>query len=160
MLLVMFSLVLVILAGCGTASEGISSNTTKPSPSNNPTQDIDHDASKKEEYLKKLNDMDESDKNADTGITTIEMSEHFAEIYKKWDVELNEIYEVLKSQLSTQQMEKLKEEQRNWIKNRDIIAKEASLKFQGGTMESLEYIATLAGLTKERCYELVENYMK
>lgn len=160
MLLVMFSLVLVILAGCGTASEGISSNTTKPSSSNNPTQDIDHDASKKEEYLKKLNDMDESDKNADTGITTIEMSEHFAEIYKKWDVELNEIYEVLKSQLSTQQMDKLKEEQRNWIKNRDIIAKEASLKFQGGTMESLEYIATLAGLTKERCYELVENYMK
>ncbi|MBU7592821.1 hypothetical protein [Metabacillus halosaccharovorans] len=31
---------------------------------------------------------------------------------------------------------------------------------ENGTMESLEYISVQAGLTKERCYELVDRYME
>ncbi|MEH7440091.1 lysozyme inhibitor LprI family protein [Neobacillus drentensis] len=73
---------------------------------------------------------------------------------------MNEIYGVLKEQLDTKQMEKLKEEQRKWIKHRDEAAKEASLKYKGGTTEALEYVATQATLTRERCYELVAKYMK
>lgn len=115
---------------------------------------------KKEEYLKKLNEMEESDRNSEAGTTILELEEQEAERYKKWDVELNEIYGVLKEQLSTEQMDKLRGEQRNWIKHRDEVAKEASLKYKGGSTESLEYVATQASLTRERCYELVANYMK
>lgn len=50
-----------------------------------------------------------------------------AERYKNWDKELNEIYGVLK-----EQMDKLIEEQRNWVKQRDEASKEASLKYKGG----------------------------
>ncbi|RXJ02558.1 DUF1311 domain-containing protein [Anaerobacillus alkaliphilus] len=56
-------------------------------------------------------------------------------------------------------MTKLREEQRGWIKYRDEEAKKRSKVFEGGTMESLEYISTQARITKERCFELVEEYM-
>lgn len=35
-----------------------------------------------------------------------------------------------------------------------------SLEFEGGTLEGLEYRLSLAETTKNRCYELVEVYMK
>lgn len=122
--------------------------------------DTEMTGNNKEEYLKKLNDMEESDRHSESGTTISELEEQEAERYKKWDVELNEIYEVLKEQLSTEQMDKLKDEQRNWIKHRDEAAKESSLKYKGGSTESLEYVATQASLTRERCYELVAKYMK
>ncbi|MFD2044584.1 lysozyme inhibitor LprI family protein [Ornithinibacillus salinisoli] len=42
------------------------------------------------------------------------------------------------------------------MKYRDENAKEASLKYEGGTMEHLEFVTVLANPTKERCHELVE----
>ncbi|MFA9560608.1 lysozyme inhibitor LprI family protein [Evansella sp. AB-rgal1] len=117
----------------------------------------------KEEYLKKLHDiekeMEELLENSEA-TTTLEMEEEIVYGYKTWDAELNEIYGTLKEQLSKEQMEKLREEQRDWIKHRDEVAKETSLKFKGGSIESLEYVAKQAALTKERCYELIANYMK
>ena len=77
-----------------------------------------------------------------------------------WDALLNEVYGVLKEQLSTEEMDQLRTEQRNWIKHRDETALKASLKYKGGTQEHLEYVAVLANLTEERCYQLVANYMK
>lgn len=116
--------------------------------------------SNKEDYLKKLNDMEEADRNLESATTTEGLEDQEAERYKKWDEALNDIYDVLEEELSAEDMDELKEDQRNWIKERDEIAKEASLKYEGGTTESLEYLATQASLTKERSYELVANYMK
>ncbi|QXE03454.1 DUF1311 domain-containing protein [Terribacillus sp. DMT04] len=119
-----------------------------------------NEASKKDEYLKELKAMEEADKNAETKSTTQAMIDQANEKYKKWDNKLNEIYSVLHEQLSATEMNELKENQRTWIKERDAEAKEASLKYEGGTMETLELVATKATITKERCYELVESYMK
>lgn len=114
----------------------------------------------KEEYLEKLNDMEQADKHAEAKTTTADMEEQEKDRYEKWDKASNEIYGVLKEQLSTEQMDKLREEQRNWVEHRDEAAKEASLEYEGGSMESLEYVATQASLTRERCYELVANSME
>jgi len=116
--------------------------------------------SEKEAYLKKLNGMEEADRNGESGETTSELEEQEEERFKKWDVELNEIYGVLEEQLSTEEMEKLREEQRDWVESRDETAKEASLKYEGGASETLEYVATQASLTRERCYTLVARYMQ
>ena len=117
----------------------------------------------KEKYLKQLNDIENSlgdlDNQYNSGTQT-EMHEAKSEILKKWDNALNEIYGVLKKQLSADEMSSLKEEQRNWIKQRDQKAKEESSVFAGGTMEPTIHVATQAQLTKERCYELVQKYMK
>ncbi|MFJ7970715.1 lysozyme inhibitor LprI family protein [Psychrobacillus sp. NPDC096389] len=165
---VILVLVSIILVACEDMSDELGAkpnNESSNADSTENTSEIAEDSevkkeSKKEEYLKKLNDMEEADRNLVAGTTMVELEEQEVERYKKWDVELNEIYGVLKEQLSKEQMDKLKEEQRNWIKHRDKAAKEASLKYEGGSMESLEYVATQASLTRERCYELVAKYMK
>src|SRR5690625_352865 len=128
-----------------------------PETSRNDNEGVE---SEKEAYLKKLNDMEEADRYAEAGETTSELEEQEEERYKKWDVALNDIYGVLEDQLSTEEMDKLRNEQRRWIENRDETAKEASLKYEGGATETLEYVATQASLTRERCYTLVAKYMK
>lgn len=123
----------------------------------------DKAAGEREKKLKKLNDIQkglaEFDKALETG-TQVEMTQAKGEIFKRWDTALNEIYGALENQLSTSKFESLREEQRKWLTYRDEVAKENSLKFEGGTMASLEYVSTQARVTEERCYELVEGYME
>lgn len=117
----------------------------------------------KDKYLKQLNDIENSLgdlNNQYNNGTQTEMHEAKSKILSKWDAALNEIYGVLKKQLSTDEMSSLKVEQRNWIKQRDQKAKDESSVFTGGTMEVTIYVSTQAQLTKERCYELVQKYMK
>ncbi|OHX49923.1 lysozyme inhibitor LprI family protein [Cytobacillus pseudoceanisediminis] len=124
--------------------------------------ETDKNMGKKDKYIENLNDIEQAAaeiRNTDDD-TTIGMTKSEEEILKKWDQALNEIYQVLEKQLPKSEMEKLRGEQRKWIAYRDETAKEAAKKYEGGTLESLEYIASQAGTTKDRCYELVEGYMK
>ncbi len=120
-------------------------------------------ASLKEEYLKKLNDakneVEEMRKNP-IDDTTFALKKIEGDAYDVWDGLLNEVYEVLKKQLPTEEMDQLRKEQREWIDYRDHTAKEASLKYKGGTMEQYEYVRVENNLTEKRCFELVEDYMK
>lgn len=176
-LIVMSTIVLAILVACGNSTDKLGVSTIKRNEQENDSNHTSTNSnygesekssvsegeiteSKKDEYLERLNAMEESDRNGEVKTTMVEMIDQEAERYKTWDKELNEIYGVLKEKLNMEQMDKLRNEQRNWIKHRDELAKEASLKYEGGTMESLEYVATQASLTRERCYELVANYMK
>jgi uncharacterized protein YecT (DUF1311 family) len=119
--------------------------------------------SKKAQYIEKLNSIESGLSDLDylyeSGIT-VQMKEAAGETYKRWDNSLNEIYSLLKVQLSNSEMDELTEKQIQWISYRDSTAKNESLAFEGGTMEGLQYADTLARLTKERCYELVNNYIK
>ncbi|WP_342478040.1 lysozyme inhibitor LprI family protein [Paenibacillus sp. FSL H7-0350] len=114
-------------------------------------------------YFDKLDKIEEglSDLKSlsDSGVMT-DMKAAASKEHERWDKALNEIYQTLKEQLPEAEMAKLKEEQLSWIKERDKTAEEAAAKYKGGTMEGLEYAATLASVTKERCYKLVELYMK
>ncbi|RBP89980.1 uncharacterized protein DUF1311 [Cytobacillus firmus] len=122
-------------------------------------QNVSHE-SNKDEFLKKLNKMEEADRYAEAKTTTAELVEQEAERYRTWDEELNKIYGLLEEQLDKGQMDQLREEQRSWIQQRDEAAKKSSLRYKGGSMEPLEYVATQASLTRERCYLLVAKYMK
>ncbi|KGM45279.1 DUF1311 domain-containing protein [Neobacillus niacini] len=117
--------------------------------------------SKKEEYLQKLNTTKQATEElAATDSSTFALKKVENDRWEMWDALLNEVYGVLNEQLSTEEMDQLRTEQRNWIKHRDDTALEAAQKYKGGTQEQLEYVAVLANLTEERCYELVENYIK
>lgn len=116
----------------------------------------------KQEYLAKLDAIEAGLKDLqslyDSGVTS-SMREAANEEYERWDKALNEIYKELKQQLAENEMAELKAKQLDWITYRDETAKKASLEFEGGTMEPLEYVAVLGSVTKDRCYELVELYM-
>lgn len=116
----------------------------------------------KEEYLLKLDTIEENLSDLqylyDEG-TTISMKSAVAETFSRWDTALNEIYSELKEQLTEAEVALLKEEQVDWIAYRDTTAEKESQEYKGGSMESLQFIATQSQVTKERCYELVELYM-
>ncbi|KIL76436.1 lysozyme inhibitor LprI family protein [Bacillus badius] len=119
--------------------------------------------SKKDKYLQKLYTIETEVTDlyyASENGTTAEMKEAAAAMYKKWDDALNEIYGVLKVQLSSGEMSQLREKQRQWIKYRDRTAKAESEAYAGGSFETVQYVRTQADLTRERCYELINIYMQ
>ncbi|HBJ2621273.1 TPA: DUF1311 domain-containing protein [Clostridium botulinum] len=118
--------------------------------------------STKQIYKNKLDAIELGMKDLDDlkGGSTLEMKSAAKEEYERWDRALNEIYGVLQKQLSSDDMNKLKDEEIKWIASRDEQAKKDSLKYKGGTAETLIYGMSLGQSTKERCYELVEKYMK
>jgi uncharacterized protein YecT (DUF1311 family) len=133
--------------------------STNVEDSSNPSSEVPE--SKKEKYVQKLKETKKLAEGLEpTDSSTYALKKVENERWEIWDALLNEIYGVLEEQLEPQEMEQLREEQRNWIKYRDETALKASEKFKGGTQEHLEYVAVLANVTEERCYELVEKYMK
>ncbi len=124
---------------------------------------IQQQYSYKNEYLKKLDEVEDSMSDLDylyESGTTADLNSAASTVLSRWDDMLNEIYALLKTQLSESEMQELKRKQLNWIDYRDKTAERESSEFEGGSMYSVQYNSTLGRLTKERCYELVNNYMK
>src|SRR5690625_1490331 len=85
----------------------------------------------KTEYLDRLNQMEEADRQIEPESTMTDLEEQEAERYQKWDDELNQIYAILTEQLSPEKMEELRVEQRDWVVNRDERALVSSLEYEG-----------------------------
>ncbi|KQL39226.1 hypothetical protein AN960_09650 [Bacillus sp. FJAT-25509] len=113
-------------------------------------------------YLTKLNDIEASMTDLDSlyksGITK-DMVEAEGEKLNRWDTALNEIYQVLMRELPSSEASKLKVEERAWVKEKERIATNEAAEYKGGTFENVQYMNSLARLTKERAYELVNSYM-
>lgn len=92
-------------------------------------------------------------------LTTAGMLQLGGQEYKMWDALLNEIYDELKNTLSTETMDKLTALQIQWIADKDAIAEAAGKKAEGGTMQPLLVISSKNQSTKERCLELIKDYM-
>ena len=72
----------------------------------------------------------------DSGVTA-DMREGMAELSEGWENELNTIYSLLMEKLPKAEKVKLENEQKKWLKNRDIKAKKDAKEAEGGTMEPL-----------------------
>jgi Uncharacterized protein conserved in bacteria len=115
----------------------------------------------KQNYLVKLDEMIVSSQEViDKAITTYEMQMAFNQEYEKWDIVLNEIYLLLEQQLSEVEMTNLTEMQIAWIAQKELAAQEARDANADGSVASVNGVATLFGYTRERCYELVNEYME
>ena len=120
-------------------------------------------ASKKNIYLDELNQLEDKlnvelkDKYA-SPITQDMLYAADAE-FKAWDDMLNEVYSVLESDLPEEDMDKLREEENDWINIKEIKSKEAEDKYKGGTIAPFMALSSLVDSTKRRCYELVNEYM-
>ncbi|MBM7704743.1 lysozyme inhibitor LprI family protein [Metabacillus iocasae] len=86
----------------------------------------------------------------------------FAEEQKlnRWDNLLNDVYQDLRSHLSSEEKDALLIQQREWISTRDQTAEENARPFLNTTSYGYELTKSLAELTKQRCYELIEKYSK
>lgn len=112
-------------------------------------------------YRIRLEELDaQIKKNREEGRepTTYAMKSSAYNELKLWDSELNLIYNDILKLLSKSDAADLVAEERQWMKDRDSMAVEAAKKFAGGTLEGVEYTASLANTTRERAYQLAEVY--
>ncbi len=78
---------------------------------------------------------------------------------RQWENELNIIYNSIRSHLDEEADAQLVEEQREWMKERDLLAGEAAMGSSGGSSdENVEYLNSMADSTRQRAYELVNRY--
>lgn len=78
--------------------------------------------------------------------------------YRIWDDELNRIYPPLKRSLPEDEGEALKQEELQWIKDRDAKAQRDSASASSESSRLLSYTRSLTDTTRERTYVLVEWY--
>jgi len=116
------------------------------------------------EYLNKLDNIQKEldampdKKDSDKGVTNA-MKNYYGVSYERYDDALNEIYSLLKKELSPAVMKELKAEQLKWIEQKEAKAEKERLKYEGGTFENVAWYISLYESTKDRCYELVNEYM-
>ncbi|MFD1706081.1 lysozyme inhibitor LprI family protein [Siminovitchia sediminis] len=116
------------------------------------------------EFLEKLQNIQKEldalpeKKDSDKGITNA-MKNYYGISYEKYDQALNDIYDFLQKELSPEKMNELKYKQINWIEEKENKANEERKNYEGGTFENVAYYISLYESTKERCYELVNEYM-
>jgi uncharacterized protein YecT (DUF1311 family) len=118
----------------------------------------------RKEYLNKLDNIQKEmdampyKKDSDKGVTNA-MKNYYGVSYDKYDNALNEIYSLLKKELSPEVMKELKAEQLKWIEQKEEKAEKERLNYEGGTFENVALLISLYESTKDRCYELVNEYM-
>lgn len=75
-----------------------------------------------------------------------------------WEAEVRRLLETLKDLLGTQEQEQLMEQQKSWLKEREAKALEASGRQPGSNLEQVNYYRSLAEATRQRAYDLAEEY--
>ncbi len=68
--------------------------------------------------------------------------------FKLWNREQNAIYTAIIEGLADEDKETLETSQQAWIKSRDAKAEEAAKKYSGGSLEEVEYTASMAESTR------------
>jgi uncharacterized protein YecT (DUF1311 family) len=76
--------------------------------------------------------------------------------YRAADAALNEAYKQLMPTLSTQDQQRLRQEQRTWLRKRDPQCKEEAKDSEGGSMWQLVFFSCLESMTRRRTDELVQ----
>jgi len=76
--------------------------------------------------------------------------------YQIWDDALDQLWRDLKELLNEEEMQQLTAEELAWIEEKEAAALEAAAEYEGGSLYPMVYSATLASLTRERVYELLE----
>ncbi|MCI6886983.1 MAG: DUF1311 domain-containing protein [Lachnospiraceae bacterium] len=111
-------------------------------------------------YLNRLKDLDAriEKEHASSGDTTNSLKAAAEQERKLWETELNRILKALEERISDEDMKTLFKEQKEWMRERENIAVESSKKKNGSALEEVEYNVSLADTTRERAYELAEQY--
>ncbi|KPN96528.1 lysozyme inhibitor LprI family protein [Lysinibacillus sp. ZYM-1] len=144
-----------------TEEQTLSNDQETTSTDNYIKHDSNIQSDQKLEYKLALDKIAFEFEEISNSVTTVdEMYQTTYKTYKKFDDLLNEIYETLIIKLSQSDMEKLRKEERQWIIDRDAKAEEDTANMASSTMKKILYQKSLANSTKERCYVLLDTYMK
>lgn len=88
--------------------------------------------------------------------TTMEMFENADCRYQVADDCLNDLWRILKYNVSEERFQTILEEQREWVKQKEAAGEEAAAEFEGGTFAPVSRMDIMAGETLKRCGVLLE----
>ncbi len=112
--------------------------------------------SKADYYLERIERLENKYAHAyDNLITQHDLNQTAYAEYTDWDNLLNDIYSYLKSTKSAGEFASIKNEELQWVYEKEAAMERESKEFEGGSMEALIKYSVGAEYTKERCYDLV-----
>lgn len=98
----------------------------------------------------------EIEKKQKEAVTQMDMNIAAAQMQQLWDDTLNRVWGLLEANISEVDMEILRQEEREWIAEKDAKVQAAGQECGGGSIQPLEEATRAADLTKARVYELAE----
>ena len=90
----------------------------------------------------------------DSTLTQADMNDLSYEMYRVWDDLLNEIWQQLATVLPADSMQKLTEEERQWITEKEDAVHRAAAVYGGGSLAGSSANQKAAALTRQRVYYL------
>lgn len=141
-------------------SEENSENGSAPSESTQTGDDSDKDSiirqKQKEIYELRAEKIEQEENNFyETAMTQSELNSGSAEIYSKWDLLLNEVYQYLKSILPEDDFKVLQDDEQRWVAEKEAAIEEAGQDWEGGSGEPMARNCAGIKYTKKRCYYLI-----
>ncbi|WP_239615489.1 lysozyme inhibitor LprI family protein [Cohnella mopanensis] len=112
------------------------------------------------EYIKGLKYLEENDSKSESYYMdhSADMVDITSNSLKAWDKELNKIYSLLIKKLSADDIEKLINEERLWIKERDKLVHDYKPKSKDDVDNAVKYNYWSFFATKNRTLELIHRY--
>ena len=152
------------------ATEVMASITTVPV--NEPAKQNDNMEKKKEKNVTKGRKISNYEKNLKSRMKKIEekyqdlidngttdsMRSDTESLTDEWDRELNIVYNLVLDQLNSSEKEKVRVQQRQWLKSRDAKVKKAENDEEDPKMALFDAAGTKLEMTKERTLKLAEMF--
>ena len=152
------------------ATEVMASITTVPV--NEPAKQNDNMEKKKEKKVTKGRKISNYEKNLKSRMKKIEekyqdlidngttdsMLSDTESLTDEWDRELNIVYNLVLDQLNSSEKEKVRVQQRQWLKSRDAKVKKAENDEEDPKMALFDAAGTKLEMTKERTLKLAEMF--
>ena len=152
------------------ATEVMASITTVPV--NEPAKQNDNMEKKKEKNVTKGRKISNYEKNLKSRMKKIEekyqdlidngttdsMLSDTESLTDEWDRELNIVYNLVLDQLNSSEKEKVRVQQRQWLKSRDAKVKKAENDEEDPKMALIDAAGTKLEMTKERTLKLAEMF--
>lgn len=108
--------------------------------------------------LQELDDQIARNRSRDADKTAISRKASAESEWMLWETELQRILGILKENLGVKEQEILMQQQKEWMRSRENQSVDAAQKQLGSSLEEVNYNRSLARLTRERVYELAEEY--
>ena len=107
------------------------------------------------DFRDRLDDLQAEADEPIPGNNTGEMVQNSSDLYKRCDNLLNEIYQHIKANMDSDSFAILREDEREWIKERDAKAEADAADWEGGSGYAPIYNGSLIGSTLDRCEYLM-----
>lgn len=106
----------------------------------------------------RMSKIEEKYQNLIDNGTTDSMLSDTESLTNEWDRELNIAYNLVLDQLNSSEKEKVRTQQRQWLKSRDAKVKEAESDEEDPKMALFDAAGTKLEMTKERALKLAEMF--